>query len=394
MKKPILKIVVSVLSLSMIMPISAFAYEEEKINDPIGEIVSNLKDDEFGGVYIKDGVLHIKPLEQSQANMVSTYTNSTDIAVVFDDAAEYSVQELRNAQDKAIELFDSLDIDYVAIDDVNNGLAVGIHNLDEEKERIFKEYVNIENISFENVGDVIDNFQDVTQSYEDNISTKAAVEISSGVSVADIDQVDPDDSNKALAATIGASVYNSSVKYFVSTAHGTEIGDRFTYNTSNPIGTVNKRVMSGSKGIDVALIKLNENNAKLSSRTIDNNSILTAGAPVTGNTVYIIIGNTPIQAKIKYASCTKSWDDSSHNDVQTYKNIMMMEPSGTKLPEGGDSGSAVVTKLSNGAYNICGIYKGRSKDSGTNGKAVDSSYKYMFATRWDVLSDYFNIDLY
>lgn len=30
MKKPILKIVVSVLSLSMIMPISAFAYEEEK----------------------------------------------------------------------------------------------------------------------------------------------------------------------------------------------------------------------------------------------------------------------------------------------------------------------------------------------------------------------------
>lgn len=380
----------TVLSACILMSATSFANQISPEND-FQQILDSFSDDEIGGAYIENNILHIKPIEQTDIEQISTYSNS--YSVVFDSIAKYSINELKDAQDRALDLFESLDIDYVAIDDVNNGLAVGICDLTEEKEELFNNYIGIDNITFENVGNIIDNF-DEGEKDASKPSPMAATEIVSGVSVSDIDKSDPDDSSKKLAATIGASVSGSGTKYFVSTAHGVDVGDRFTYNINNPIGTVNKKVMSGSEGIDISLIKLNESNAKLSSKTINNKMILTSGAPITGNTVYIINGNNPVEAKIKFSSCTKVWHDSGNDDVQTYKNIIMMEPSGTRMPEGGDSGSAVVTELSNGMYNICGIYKGRSEEAGTGGKAINSQYKYMFATRWDVVSDYFNVDIY
>ena len=390
MKKFLISIMSTVLSACILMSATSFANQISPEND-FQQILDSFSDDEIGGAYIENNILHIKPIEQTDIEQISTYSNS--YSVVFDSIAKYSISELKDAQDRALDLFESLDIDYVAIDDVNNGLAVGICDLTEEKEELFNNYIGIDNITFENVGNIIDNF-DEGEKDASKPSPMAATEIVSGVSVSDIDKSDPDDSSKKLAATIGASVSGSGTKYFVSTAHGVDVGDRFTYNINNPIGTVNKKVMSGSEGIDISLIKLNESNAKLSSKTINNKMILTSGAPITGNTVYIINGNNPVEAKIKFSSCTKVWHDSGNDDVQTYKNIIMMEPSGTRMPEGGDSGSAVVTKLSNGMYNICGIYKGRSEEAGTGGKAINSQYKYMFATRWDVVSDYFNVDIY
>ena len=390
MKKFLISIMSTVLSACILMSATSFANQISPEND-FQQILDSFSDDEIGGAYIENNILHIKPIEQTDIEQISTYSNS--YSVVFDSIAKYSINELKDAQDRALDLFESLDIDYVAIDDVNNGLAVGICDLTEEKEELFNNYIGIDNITFENVGNIIDNF-DEGEKDASKPSPMAATEIVSGVSVSDIDKSDPDDSSKKLAATIGASVSGSGTKYFVSTAHGVDVGDRFTYNINNPIGTVNKKVMSGSEGIDISLIKLNESNAKLSSKTINNKMILTSGAPITGNTVYIINGNNPVEAKIKFSSCTKVWHDSGNDDVQTYKNIIMMEPSGTRMPEGGDSGSAVVTELSNGMYNICGIYKGRSEEAGTGGKAINSQYKYMFATRWDVVSDYFNVDIY
>ena len=390
MKKVFISIMSTVLSACILMSATSFANQISPEND-FQQILDSFSDDEIGGAYIENNILHIKPIEQTDIEQISTYSNS--YSVVFDSIAKYSISELKDAQDRALDLFESLDIDYVAIDDVNNGLAVGICDLTEEKEELFNNYIGIDNITFENVGNIIDNF-DEGEKDASKPSPMAATEIVSGVSVSDIDKSDPDDSSKKLAATIGASVSGSGTKYFVSTAHGVDVGDRFTYNINNPIGTVNKKVMSGSEGIDISLIKLNESNAKLSSKTINNKMILTSGAPITGNTVYIINGNNPVEAKIKFSSCTKVWHDSGNDDVQTYKNIIMMEPSGTRMPEGGDSGSAVVTELSNGMYNICGIYKGRSEEAGTGGKAINSQYKYMFATRWDVVSDYFNVDIY
>ena len=390
MKKVFISIMSTVLSACILMSATSFANQISPEND-FQQILDSFSDDEIGGAYIENNILHIKPIEQTDIEQISTYSNS--YSVVFDSIAKYSINELKDAQDRALDLFESLDIDYVAIDDVNNGLAVGICDLTEEKEELFNNYIGIDNITFENVGNIIDNF-DEGEKDASKPSPMAATEIVSGVSVSDIDKSDPDDSSKKLAATIGASVSGSGTKYFVSTAHGVDVGDRFTYNINNPIGTVNKKVMSGSEGIDISLIKLNESNAKLSSKTINNKMILTSGAPITGNTVYIINGNNPVEAKIKFSSCTKVWHDSGNDDVQTYKNIIMMEPSGTRMPEGGDSGSAVVTELSNGMYNICGIYKGRSEEAGTGGKAINSQYKYMFATRWDVVSDYFNVDIY
>ncbi len=390
MKKFLISIMSTVLSACILMSATSFANQISPEND-FQQILDSFSDDEIGGAYIENNILHIKPIEQTDIEQISTYSNS--YSVVFDSIAKYSISELKDAQDRALDLFESLDIDYVAIDDVNNGLAVGICDLTEEKEELFNNYIGIDNITFENVGNIIDNF-DEGEKDASKPSPMAATEIVSGVSVSDIDKSDPDDSSKKLAATIGASVSGSGTKYFVSTAHGVDVGDRFTYNINNPIGTVNKKVMSGSEGIDISLIKLNESNAKLSSKTINNKMILTSGAPITGNTVYIINGNNPVEAKIKFSSCTKVWHDSGNDDVQTYKNIIMMEPSGTRMPEGGDSGSAVVTELSNGMYNICGIYKGRSEEAGTGGKAINSQYKYMFATRWDVVSDYFNVDIY
>lgn len=383
-----------VCAFSLLGTLSCFA--QSNSSEMYSSIVSNLEKDNYGGAYIKDGVLHIKPMKEADENrFLKTITRSnsnSDVEIIFDDVAKYSMVELTNAMEDAIPLFEDLDIDFVAIDEQNNGLVVGVYNVTEEKKAIFCDTINIENIVFEelNTWEVVNENIDSTDS-PSTTSIKAAKPVSSGVEATDSNvQID----GNHLSSTIGASAGSSNKKYFVTTAHGTNKGDSFRYSSLGEIGTVAEKVMSGAKGIDISLIEVNEDNATLTMGTIDNHIILASGAPVSGSNVKIINGNTPATAKITYASCTKIWNEEKYNDFNTYKNIMMMELTGSTTTGNGDSGSAVVTEFTsagNTYYNICGIYKGRSEDAG---KETRATMKYLYATRWDVLSDYFDISIY
>lgn len=147
MKKRLLTITAFVVSLGILNPLSCFAFE--RTDDEYGTIVANLESDSYGGAYIKDGVLHIKPLsEQIKPRLVKTSGNAQ---VVFDDIAQYSMEELNKAMEESVVLFDELDIDFVGIDEENNGLRVGMIDVTEEKKERFCHEIAIDNILFEEV---------------------------------------------------------------------------------------------------------------------------------------------------------------------------------------------------------------------------------------------------
>lgn len=159
------------------------------------------------------------------------------------------------------------------------------------------------------------------------------------------------------------------------------------------MGQVKYHALNPNAGVDIALIE-KASTASLSLQAFDTKLILSSGAPITGASAKILNGVRSIPVTITYASCTKSWNDVETGDMGTYKNIMMMTPTGTAITEKGYSGSAIVTEYTNSGatyYRICGIYKGASEDAGTQTKIARN---YLYATRWDVLEDYFNVNLH
>ena len=143
---------------SSIVP--CFANEQvvvsEETRDFWEEIIDTLDENEYGGAYIKDGVLHIKPQDEveMQSMLSETAPNSRAASsVILDDEAEYTLNELNEASDKSEKIWKELKLDYVAISERDNGLIVGAYEWTEEKKERFKEVVGINNVFFELVED-------------------------------------------------------------------------------------------------------------------------------------------------------------------------------------------------------------------------------------------------
>ena len=139
---------------SSIVP--CFANEQvvvsEETRDFWEEIIDTLDENEDGGAYIKDGVLHIKPQDEveMQSMLSETAPNSRAASsVILDDEAEYTLNELNEASDKSEKIWKELKLDYVAISERDNGLIVGAYEWTEEKKERFKEVVGINNVFFE-----------------------------------------------------------------------------------------------------------------------------------------------------------------------------------------------------------------------------------------------------
>lgn len=381
-----------VLTLALSVALSGICFAANSEGDTYGNIVANLEKDSYGGAYLKDGVLHIKPMsEQNQVNIM-TMAENEDAVVIIDEPAKYTMEELNKAMEDSIVLFEELDIDFVAIDEENNGLAVGMFGVTEAKMDRFREEINIDAILFQELGvveDVVSKIEVENKSVDNTKSARAVGEVPSGVRITDISQKNDDD--KYLEATNGASVYNSAGDYFVTTAHGTKGDDQFRYVTL--MGQVEHHALNPDAGVDIALIR-KAPTASLSLQAFDANLMLSSGAPITGASAKVLNGVGSVPVTITYASCTKSWNDRKNGDVGTYKNIMMMKPTGTAITQSGYSGSAIVTEYTNSGatyYKICGIYKGAGEDAGTQTKIARN---YLYATRWDVLEDYFNVNLH
>ena len=180
-----------VLALALSMTLSGICFASNGKRDTYENIVANLEKDSYGGAYLKDGILHIKPMsEQNQVNIMTMVENE-DAVVIIDEPAKYTMEELNKAMDDSIVLFEELDIDFVAIDEENNGLAVGMFDVTEAKMNKFREEIKVDTISFQELGVVENtiNELEVESKYVADIGSARAVgEVPSGVRITDLDQ--------------------------------------------------------------------------------------------------------------------------------------------------------------------------------------------------------------
>ena len=136
----------TVIALVVSMVLSGSCFTVQRADDTDGNIVSNLEKDSYGGAYLKDDSLHIKPLAgQAQQEIAATAAQG----IIIDEPTKYSMEELNKAMEDSIALFEEVDIDFVAIDEENNGLVVGMFGVTEAKMDRFCEEIKIDTILFE-----------------------------------------------------------------------------------------------------------------------------------------------------------------------------------------------------------------------------------------------------
>lgn len=112
-------------------------------------VLNRLSDSMYGGAYVKEDVLHIKPIDTKQVqDIISDVAPNADI--VLDSPAKYTMAQLIDGQNKADKIWDELKLDYVAISEQNNGLSVGsTSEWTEQNKALFIKTTGIENVTFE-----------------------------------------------------------------------------------------------------------------------------------------------------------------------------------------------------------------------------------------------------
>lgn len=112
-------------------------------------VLNRLSDSMYGGAYVKEDVLHIKPIDTKQVqDIISDVAPNADI--VLDSPAKYTMAQLIDGQNKADKIWDELKLDYVAISEQNNGLSAGsTMDWTEQNKALFIKTTGIENVTFE-----------------------------------------------------------------------------------------------------------------------------------------------------------------------------------------------------------------------------------------------------
>ncbi len=361
------------------------------------EVIDSLDESEYGGAYIKDGELHIKPRNNEQVqSVVFNLSPNTRIAssIILDEEAKYTLDELNNAIDRSEDVWKELELNYVALSEANNGLIVGAAEWSDDKKQIFIEAVGVDNVIFE-IADVTEEEVDKEVECENTRAEKKPI---IGTLVWDIDL--PSAQN---VMTIGACVVgNNQFKGYITTAHSAKQGDRIT--TPGPVGqrenvgTVIKSVLNGSEGLDVALIK--QGDTPMYNELPSGKKIMEGAKPVEGDDVIIAGGKGgETEAIISSINCKKTWDAPSFGDNQTYYNLIRMDFTGKDRTISGDSGSAILHHVDGKWYELVGIYKGSSNFTCQSKNAKNSDrdqdgLKYAYGSRWDLIESYFDITTY
>lgn len=112
-------------------------------------VLNRLSDSMYGGAYVKEDVLHIKPIDTKQVqDIIADVAPNADI--VLDPPAKYTMAQLIDGQNKADKIWDELKLDYVAISEQNNGLSAGSTSVwTEQNKTLFIKTTGIENVTFE-----------------------------------------------------------------------------------------------------------------------------------------------------------------------------------------------------------------------------------------------------
>lgn len=235
-----------------------------------------------------------------------------------------------------------------------------------------------------------------------------------------------------LNSTIGACIVGNGSgfkKGFVTTTHTnnpkqpTKKGDDIDIHNGRHIGKIYDRIISASKGIDIAIIQA-DSDIKLTSEIYTGNdekkrkigTLIGSRKPVKGYYCYIFPGYTMwenpsienIELMISSVNCKKVFDGVvDDNGEEVFYNMLMFKIPGSRRTQGGDSGSPIAMQYDNeGNYELIGIYKGTST-TGYNSELSSymenkastyeedrTDYKYLFATNWQQVEKHFNVVMY
>ncbi len=383
MKKKIFAILLSftILSTSII----CYASEKNEILEPTMiqdewyDIIDSLSEEEYGGIYVEDNTLHIKPIdteESIKAMQEVSRRRSSDI--IIDDTVAYSYAQLKEAQDRLFDHRKELDIDATEIRNMYNSIIVTAKEWDEEKKKTVKEIAGVDNIIFEVYnGDYYDS-QSSTISVEDIIPmTYETYYIGSKISNST--------QNDAPASTLGACAKSGSVEGFITTAHGNALDDKMVGVAQDVFGKIKKIQMGGK--IDAAFIaKESIGNIPLTNQIIigknSNGSYKTGTVSSAGGVIenavlrYGNISGYSI-AVVESTSWSGNWN--GNLDPNNSYNDMIKLDIGT---QSGDSGGPLFSMNSDGTYRIVGITKGTFNDGSG------------LATKWSNIANIFGVTIY
>ena len=440
--KKIIALVTAITIATSSMAITSYAKGENDVipNEDIElweDVLDNLEEDEYSGAYVKDGQLHIKAkdTEELQTAMLEAVPQTRGASnIVVEGKADYTLQELNEASDKSVEVWKELDLDFVAVDEEYNALIVGAYEWTEEKKQTFIEAVGIQNVIFQTVDPLEEQqIEYVSEENEEVIEETQAAEVERPFLIPRlIDEKKVIENSNYLNSTIGACIVGNGSgfkKGFVTTAHTnnpkqpTKKGDDIDIHNGRHIGKIYDRIISASKGIDIAIIQA-DSDIKLTSEIYTGNdekkrkigTLIGSRKPVKGYYCYIFPGYTMwenpsienIELMISSVNCKKVFDGVvDDNGEEVFYNMLMFKIPGSRRTQGGDSGSPIAMQYDNeGNYELIGIYKGAST-TGYNSELSSymenkastyeedrTDYKYLFATNWQQVEKHFNVVMY
>lgn len=369
--------------LSMLMltvPSVAYAADFNKniYQDSWDQVINELDDNEHGGIYIDNGVLHIKPVENTPFVSTLSLENAAENDIKIDPVATYSLEELKVAKKHISENRESLDVNSIATSNKYNSIIVTSPSWDNAKKEAVKSVAGIDNIIFKirKNGNDTDYTPKESSVNSENASVHSLIPYRVGEEMVN--------KNTGSKQTIGGCVTSRSGSGFITTAHGNNLNNIMVGTGNDSFGTIKKIKMGGS--VDAAFVKKESNNnidltdkVRLSSDPNKLGTISTAGAPAVEGAVIRFGSTTGYTIAVILAN---DWEGDWHGQLDTdnyYTNMLHLDM-GT---EGGDSGGPCMTYLtSNSTYKLVALTKGTLD----NGEGI--------ATRWDSIQKEFGVSIY
>ena len=300
--------------------------------------------EKFGGLYINDeGSLVINVTEKDPV---------FDVANATVNIVKYSYQQLKNIHDRLLELAQGsakVPISFIAIDDRNNQVIIGIPEMKPEIVQLISKAVDVGAIKIvHETGKPID----FSKESEPTIEVEESLDLTLDMGVMSSTIIYPGNRVEGTLqnelglpykdySTLGFRAQRNGVDGFVTTYHGKAMGTtdgvRYYTQTWTPVGTV--KVQSNSNGVDACWVEL-KSGVSL-QRQFMNGEMYSGIMPlhVQGMSVSMFGGYSgKTTGFIEYTSASwpekPEWNDSV---------------AATFYAQPGDSGSAVVRYIQSGS---------------------------------------------
>ncbi len=380
MKKKIfaLLLLFSVLS----MNIACYASERNEtleptiIQDVWYDIIDKLSEEEYGGIYVEDNALHIKPVDTKESvEIMQEISKSRNSDIVIDDTAEYSYSELKEAQNKISINREKLDIDSTEIRNMYNSVIVTAKEWNEDKKEMVKEVAGIDNIIFKVYnGDYCDSYPEMIE--VDNIMPITYQTYYMGSLMNNVT------AEGTPKSTLGVCVKSGNIEGFITCAHGNRKDDKITGVATDVFGKITKIQMGGK--VDAAFVAKGTignipltNKILLNSNPVKTGTVSSAGGVIENAVLRYGTTSGYSIAVVESTSWEGSWNGSKDPN-NSYTDMIKLDI-GT---EGGDSGGPLFSMNSDGTYRIVGITKGTFNDGSG------------LATKWSNIANIFGVTIY